>query len=543
MRLSKLAAAIVATISFSGLTACGGGSNSSGPAPTPTPTPTGPSWQPGVFASASSLEAKCESPRTGVDPFTGQQYPDVAGSSLEEKLWLRSWTNETYLWYDEVDDNNPANYSVLGYFDQLKTTATTPSGTPKDNFHFYQPTDEYNELTQSGVASGYGFDWEFVRNTSPRELVVRFAEPGSPADLAGIPRGASVKLVNGIDFVNTNSSTDIDALNDALFPADNGTTTSFVFELVNGDELAVDVTSADVQVSPVQHVQVLDTPAGRTGYFQFNTFIRTAQYDLIDAFDGFIDENVTELVIDLRYNGGGLLALASQLSYMVAGPAQTNNAYFETLQFNDKSPNRDPVTGSVIQPTPFYSNEIDYNAGRLLSAVLPSLSLTRVFVLTTGASCSASESVINALRGIDVEVVQIGSTTCGKPYGFYPTDNCGTTYFSIQFQGINYKGFGDYADGFIPSETPNYGYEVPGCAVDDDFSQPLGDPAEGMLSTALAYAETGSCPQPVSPAPVSPDAVNAQSSESSLAIENPFALKERLILQNKINEPIVTEQE
>ena len=92
MRLSKLAAVIVATISFSGLTACGGGSNSnsSGPAPTPTPTPTGPSWQPGVFASASSLEAKCESPRTGIEPFTGQQYPDEAGSSLEEKLWLLS---------------------------------------------------------------------------------------------------------------------------------------------------------------------------------------------------------------------------------------------------------------------------------------------------------------------------------------------------------------------------------------------------------------------------------------------------------------------
>ena len=84
---------------------------------------------------------------------------------------------------------------------------------------------------------------------------------------------------------------------------------------------------------------------------------------------------------------------------------------------------------------------------------------------------------------------------------------------------------------------------MPGCEVADDFSHPLGDPAEVMLSTALAYAETGSCPAPVSPAPVSPDSINAQSPESSLAIENPFALKERLILQNKINEPIVTEQE
>lgn len=481
-------------------------------------------------------------PRTGIDPFSGEPYPDQPGSSLEEKLWLRSWTNNTYLWYDEVEDNDPANFSVLEYFDQLRTDETTPSGTPKDNFHFYQPTDEYNELTQSGVSSGYGFKWEFVSNTSPRELVVRFTEPGSPAQLAGIPRGASLKQVDGIDFVNTETDAEIDALNAALFPADNGTTTRFVFELVNGDELAVDVTSADVQVAPVQNVEVFDTPAGRTGYFQFNTFLRTAQPELIDAFELFVENNVTELVIDLRYNGGGLLALASQVSYMVAGPSQTNNAIFETLQFNDKSPNIDPVTGNVIRPTPFYENEIDYNAGRLLTTVLPSLSLTRVFVVTTGSTCSASESVMNALRGIDVEVIQIGSSTCGKPYGFYPTDNCGTTYFTIQFQGINNKGFGDYADGFIPTESPNFDYELPGCRVDDDFTRALGDPEEGMLSVALDYAVTGACPEP-EPVPISPDSMATGRSESSRAIKNPYALKERLILQNKINEPILTERE
>jgi hypothetical protein len=73
-----------------------------------------------------------------------------------------------------------------------------------------------------------------------------------------------------------------------------------------------------------------------------------------------------------------------------------------------------------------------------------------VFVLTSADTCSASESIVNGLRGAGVTVHLVGSTTCGKPYGFYPQDNCGTTYFAIQFQGVNFLGFGDYADGFTP---------------------------------------------------------------------------------------------
>src|SRR4029078_1056346 len=80
---------------------------------------------------------------------------------------------------------------------------------------------------------------------------------------------------------------------------------------------------------------------------------------------------------------------------------------------------------------------------------LPTLDLGRVFVLTSADTCSASEAIINGLRGAGVALQLMGSTTCGKPYGFYPHDNCGTTYFAIQFQGVNFLGFGDYADGFV----------------------------------------------------------------------------------------------
>jgi hypothetical protein len=83
-----------------------------------------------------------------------------------------------------------------------------------------------------------------------------------------------------------------------------------------------------------------------------------------------------------------------------------------------------------------------------------------------------------------VQVIRIGRATCGKPFGFTAKDNCGISYFPIEFQGVNDKGFGDFADGFAPT-----------CVVADDLSRALGNPAEGMLAAALTYRSTGSCPQ------------------------------------------------
>jgi hypothetical protein len=202
---------------------------------------------------------------------------------------------------------------------------------------------------------------------------------------------------------------------------------------------------------------------------------------------------IIDLVLDIRYNGGGYLAIASELAYMIAGAARTNGATFETTVFNAKHPTTDPVTGDPLGPYPFQSTTVFANQ----TTQLPTLDLPRVFVLTGPNTCSASESIINSLEGIDVEVIQIGSTTCGKPYGFYPQDNCGTTYFSIEFKGENAKGFGDYPDGFSPPNTINNpGYLLPsGCSVGDDYAHALGDPLERRLAAALAYrAQPGTCP-------------------------------------------------
>ena len=104
-------------------------------------------------------------------------------------------------------------------------------------------------------------------------------------------------------------------------------------------------------------------------------------------------------------------------------------------------------------------------------------------MLTGPGTCSASESLISGLQGIDVEVVRIGDTTCGKPFGFFQWDNCGLSYFAIEFEGVNDKGEGGFSDGIAPT-----------CNVADDYDNDLGDPAEARLAAALNYRDTGSCP-------------------------------------------------
>jgi hypothetical protein len=173
----------------------------------------------------------------------------------------------------------------------------------------------------------------------------------------------------------------------------------------------------------------------------------------------------------------------------------TAGQVFEEIIFNDKHPITNPVTGQPLTPIPFHSTTQGFSTPS--GQALPTLNLPRVFILSGPTTCSASESVINSLRGVDVEVIQIGSTTCGKPFGFFPADNCGTTYFSIQLQGINAKGFGDYIDGFSPvNTTGTVGVTVPGCSVADDFSAALGNPAESRMAAALEYRDTQTCPAP-----------------------------------------------
>lgn len=469
------------------LTACGGGSDSPG---SEQPVSEAPTWTAGVYEDESNFVARCQNPRSGNDIY-GDPWPDQKGSYLHEKHWLRSWSNNTYLWYNEIQDRNPESYGLpTEYFKILKTTATTNSGNDKDNFHGFQDTDAYQQRASTGASSGYGASFYLINSSPPREIVVAYTEPNSPATSVGLTRGAEILEVDGVKVIDG----DADTLNNGLFPSEDGESHEFVIrDLGSNTTRTVTMVSETVTSDPVQNEQVFNTTSGNVGYMQFNSFGSViAEQELIDAFSNFSAQGVQDLVVDMRYNGGGFVYISSQMAYMVAGSAQTQGKTYEIYTFNDQHPDRDPINGDPIRPIPFYSTPSDKATAP--NNVLPSLNLNRVFVLSTGRTCSASEAFINGLRGIDVEVILIGDTTCGKPYGFYPTDNCGTTYFTIQFRGENDKGFGEYADGFVPSSTDNGQDFVKGCGVEDDFNHLLGDPNEALLAAALEYQATGACP-------------------------------------------------
>ncbi|MCW8856438.1 MAG: S41 family peptidase [Kangiella sp.] len=489
------------------------------------------SWTQGVFEAEGTFKNFCEVPRTDTD-IDGDPWPDKVGSTLHENHWLRSWSNNTYLWYDEIQDQNPANFNdPIDYFAELKTTALTPSGNPKDRFHYTYDTDVYEQLVSSGASAGYGAEWVLLQSAPPRDVRVAFTEPNSPATTANLTRGVKILEVDGVDMVN---GSDVDTLNAGLFPDSAGESHEFLIEESGGATRTVTMTSAIVTTDPVQNEAIINTGSGDVGYLTFNTFgIVDAESELIDAFETFEAQGISDLIIDLRYNGGGFLAISSQLAYMVAGSGATSGRTYSQTVFNDKHPTINPVTGQLLSPTPFYSTSLGFSVNE--GQALPQLNLSRIFVLSDGGTCSASEAFINGLRGIDVEVILIGDDTCGKPYGFYATDNCGTTYFTIQFRGENDKAFGDYADGFVIGGSDNGEDVVRGCVVADDFDHLLGDEQEARLAAALNYRETGSCPAVVTKslhqAPYKPsDVYDENSLYNSQILRDRMFLKQNLIL-------------
>lgn len=464
-----LSLAFIGTVLAAGLTACGGGGGSSD----------SPAKQWGLVPSASVANI-CAAPRNGLDPNTGRAYTDRAGTLNDEKTWVRSWIDETYLWYSEVPTNLVASSYATpqDYFADLKTPAKTASGQPKDRFHFTQDTATWDDFIKGAASASYGMEIAVLQASPPRDIRVAYVAPNGPAGLAGVARGDKLITLDGVDVATGPAG----PLNAALDPSRVGETHAMVVAPVSGGQRSVALTAASFTQPPVMNVKVISTGTGPVGYLQFNDHIDPAEFQLIDAIQRFKNAGVNGLVLDMRYNGGGLLGIASELAYMVAGPAATTGRTFERLIFNNKN----PYGFTAAQTTfPFQPTTLGYSV--TAGQPLPYLGLSKVTVLAGPDTCSASESVVNSLRGIGVQVDLVGNTTCGKPYGFYAEDNCGTTYFAINFQGVNAQGFGDYGDGMAPT-----------CTVADDFTHNLGDVNEARLAAALTLRAGGACPAPVS---------------------------------------------
>jgi len=494
-------AAALAVLLSSLLAACGGGGGSAG-------TPLLGGGSAGSSGSSGGNSSSAATDPAGPSASFAQQC--AAGNTLAaanlrtstltvEKQWLRAYFDEAYLWRDEVPRVDPslAAYSVAdtyaamdAYFGALKSPVQTSSGNKRDRFSFTYPTDKWKALINNAVEAGYGIEWKITSPTPPRQISVAYVESGSPADIAGIMRGDLLVSTDGTS-ADVATSAGVDTLNAALFPDATGAPHSFVFTRTGGASITRSLTSAAVTKTPVPIARVVTTPQGRrAGYMLFNDHVAVAEGQLIAAVQGFQAQGVQELVLDLRYNGGGYLYIASELATMIAGTGRTAGQAFETEHFNARR-------SSENETTPFFGTSCYLVGNNCTNAQpLPTLNLSRVYVLAQSGTCSASEAVVNGLRGVGVDVVLVGGKTCGKPYGFTAKDNCGISYFPIEFAGVNAQGFGDYADGFEPTVagTANTRF-VKGCTVADDTGHALGDTSEAMLATALGHLDSGQCPK------------------------------------------------
>ena len=362
---------------------------------------------------------------------------------------------DQYYWYLQLAAPDESAVNIDGYFHSMLAK-------PIDRYSFTETTAAHTALFVDGRRIGYGYSlvWADAAQTILR---VRFVEPLSPVAAAGLHRGDTILSIDGFSPVDVAAG---------LLPVVStvGVPRHFLILNAAGTQQAIDVSSADFPLSPVTRVATLDaTRAGapvKVGYLSYTQFVSYSGTDLKQAFDGFAADGISELILDLRYNGGGSVAVARDLASLVS-PGSAGQL-FAFLRFNDKHPAN--------------TLEVRFNGADLPVTPPAPGGLARVFVITSGATASASELVINGLRPF-VKTVLVGETTYGKPFGFVPRDYCGITYNAVQFEALNALGVGNYTTGFTPD-----------CAVPDDFDRPLGDPAEGRLRTALDYIATGSCP-------------------------------------------------
>lgn len=366
---------------------------------------------------------------------------------------------DRYLWYRELPQLDLADeqYQNLGVLlDDLRQS-------PQDRFSGFVDAQLQQQRVEQGVSGSFGLRFALREETADGiDIRIASVEDFSTVAEAGLQRGDRIIAGQGIDI----NELGYDGFVQLFTEPGLGVQRSLTVRHPDGQERTVTIARTEHALSPVRKATIFTHPQSgrRVGYVLVEEFIRLTSSQLESFRDDFGNAALDDLIVDLRYNGGGLVSASRDLASTVYGQVE-NNTVYTTLQRNDKYRNEDYTFNFLNFDNAFTT-------------------LPRVFILMTGATCSASEEVINGLRPF-IDVITIGSESCGKPYASrgYELIPGLVNVHVLESRSVNANGEGDFYNGFTPS-----------CEAVDDPLLPFNNPQESMISVALHYAEYDECP-------------------------------------------------
>lgn len=412
--------------------------------------------------------------------------------------------NAFYFWQKDVPNLANNRFSNLN---ELHTHFRDYSS-PENSFNslIYQKdisdrfswiVDDYVALENSfqGINQSTGMEFGLIRYNNNNKNVfgyVRYVIPNTDADSKGIMRGMIFNTINGTQITDSNYTnllfSDASNLNVGFADYNNGS------PLANGS--TINLAKEQVFENPVAIAKVINEGPKKVGYLLYNQFSSSYDGQLNTAFNSFKTQGVNELIIDLRYNGGGSVRTATYLGSMITG--QFNGELYSKEVWNDK-------VQAAVTPDRFLNyftdkiNVTDQNGNIALQETINSLNFSKVYFIISGSTASASELVINSLRAyIDVKIV--GTTTVGKQVGsitLYDSDNLFRDGENLNLEHsyamqpvvleISNKDDLNESVGFIPGIT------LPGVKLAEDYGNlgVLGERSDPLLSATLNYITTG----------------------------------------------------
>ncbi len=427
---------------------------------------------------------------------------EVPGENIGENQWMFDYMKSHYLWNEPLNNVTP-NYNLpyKNFLSSMLDSVALQGNVNRDDgkwingqrqYYYSNVTRDFVSRTRQSrpTKSGFGiYDVVFSKNLNNSAIAkasILGVVPGSPADILKFKRGDVIVKVDGKDIPYTNAG--INSVFNILVVNPSNRVSVSMEEVVNGQYVIKDpqiLNKTSYQDNPIWKYEVILDKINnkKVGYLVYSGFEYTYDDELLEVFRQFKTEGVDELVLDFRYNSGGHVISSLIIGTAVAGADNQGKTYLKTTYNKSRTETAGiyqignaTVPGSEYTPIETaLSNSLD--------------KVKRVFVLGKDNTASASELVINGLRGLDIPVYLIGQTTNGKNTGMEGRIKTNGQYkyvFSpITFYSENAKGFKDFGSGFKPDvEIDEFAYKISN----------FGDYNESLLGVALEWIETGSKP-------------------------------------------------